>query len=156
MSKRAPSNTALKKRAKPGKPEFVPTEGQRNAVTLMVAGGMTHERIRFAIINEDTKAPISKDTLEKVFRRELDEGQANVDAIVLGALMANVRKGNMTAIIWYQKNRMGWTDASPFEGGGGGGGQHEQRVIITGGLPQDWEKYKPTAEEIAASIPKDG
>jgi hypothetical protein len=33
-----------------------------------------------------------------------------MDAIACTMLSMQIRKGNLTAIIWYQKNRMGWRD----------------------------------------------
>lgn len=44
------------------------------------------------------------------FKAALEEGARHADAKVTGRLYENCLAGDTTAIIWWQKNRMGWRD----------------------------------------------
>lgn len=44
------------------------------------------------------------------FARAIEEGTLNPNARVTGALFDQCMQGNVTAIIWWQKNKMGWRD----------------------------------------------
>ena len=96
---------------KHGRVQFEPMAEHRQAVRVMAGFGIPHDRIRLAVINQETGRPISKDTLERVFDHELEVGSVEMDLIACTMLAKKVRDGNITAIIWYQKNRMGWRDS---------------------------------------------
>jgi len=105
------------KHGKPGRPRqpglerrFEPTQEQREIVRLLVGFGISHERIVKCIRNPLTRRPIGTDTLERAFPSELDCGSAELDAVVCGMLAKKIREGNIVALIWYMKNRMGWAD----------------------------------------------
>lgn len=98
-----------------GMPPFIPTDEQRGVVELMAGFGIDQVRIRSVIINPRTGKGISLETLEKAFREELDRGMAKMDALVATSHAQQIKAGNITAIIWYQKNRWGWSDAQRLE-----------------------------------------
>jgi hypothetical protein len=105
------------KHGKPGRPRqpglehrFEPTQEQREIVRLLVGMGVTPDRICKCIRNPLTRRPIGVETLTKRFADELDCGSAELDALACGMLAKKIREGNIVAIIWYQKNRMGWAD----------------------------------------------
>jgi len=43
------------------------------------------------------------------------DGTIEMDAIVSGMLMTKIRQGNMAAIFWYMRSRMGWKDTADVE-----------------------------------------
>ena len=43
------------------------------------------------------------------------DGTIEMDAIVSGMLMTKIRHGNMAAIFWYMRSRMGWKDTADVE-----------------------------------------
>src|SRR5262249_56836970 len=57
-----------------------------------------------------TRRPIGVHALERAFADELDCGSAELDALACGMLAKRIREGNIVALIWYMKNRMGWAD----------------------------------------------
>lgn len=72
------------------RPPFRPTAAHRRKVAAGVAGGMTQEQIAAAI-------GITKPTLEKYFRAELDTGAAVKRLEVIDALFAKAKRGNVSA-----------------------------------------------------------
>jgi hypothetical protein len=110
----APANIPTRKPGRPkrgrGQPKFVPSKEQRNLVKLLIGYGIPQDRVCLAIPNKYSGKPISKNTLERAFEQEIISGMAEMDAMCAVSLHRRVREGNMTAIIWYMKNRMGWRD----------------------------------------------
>lgn len=93
-----------------GMPEFEPTDEMREAVRIMIGIGLTQEQAALAIINPRTGKGISEMTLRSAFAEELKDGRAHVDAMVAQSMIARIKGGSDTMIIWYQKNRWGWRD----------------------------------------------
>ena len=58
---------------------------------------------------------MSKHTLEKHFREELDRGMAVTHYKVANSLVDNALAGNVTAQIWYTKAQMGWKETQVVE-----------------------------------------
>jgi len=79
-------------------------------VQLLVGVGISHEQICKCIRNPHTRRPIGVKTLERCFPQEIDRGRAATDALVATMLMEKIKEGNVTAIIWFTKNRWGWAD----------------------------------------------
>ena len=100
--------------AKRGRPAFAPTPMQRETVKLMVAGGIQQPAIAGVL-------GISEPTLRRHFRKEIANGAAEVALIVVAAHLKRIRAGDMRAIEWWEKARMGWRervvedDAKPAE-----------------------------------------
>ena len=72
--------------------------------------GLPQDQICQLVISERTKEPISKETLEKHFRAELDRGAAKANYEVISWLHDNCRAGKETSQIWWTKVRCGWKE----------------------------------------------
>lgn len=110
--------------------EFQPTDEQRTFVRMAVVAGFKQDDICKGVINPETENPISKHTLEKHFRKEIDTGMLDAGVRVVGSLYQNALDGDTTAAIWYTKARLGWkgTDVSERVGKDGGAIQHEHTL----------------------------
>ena len=148
---------------------YVPSERDRRAVELMVRHGVPLEEIRRVVVNPATGKPVSKTTLTRHFRREIDSGmvQANTEVaeslfrqavgrarvIVDGEVVEEERAPNTSAAIWWTKARMGWkagadedeTKAGPEPASAGG------KVTIY--IPDNGRH--PPAARTAGSLPRD-
>jgi DNA-binding CsgD family transcriptional regulator len=92
--------------AKPGRPAYVPTDKDRGTVRLMVSGGITYDRIA-ALLG------ISESTLERHFKSDIAMGKAEIDALSIRTVVSVMREGGrdgLTAAMWWQKSRMGWSE----------------------------------------------
>lgn len=65
---------------------------------------------------------ITKPTLHKYYREELDKGLAEANAKVAGSLYNQAINGNTTAAIFWTKSRMGWRETNVTEHTGKDGG----------------------------------
>src|SRR5574343_122197 len=93
------------------RPPYVPTDAERNRVLQYAGFGLTQEQICTLVINPQTGEPISKPTLEKAFRNELDMGAAKLNAAVAQSLYKQATgtgSQSVTAAIFWAKSRMGW------------------------------------------------
>lgn len=96
------------------KPPHKPTAGDRARVKTMAGLGITQDDI-CAIVG------ISKPTLHKYYREELNVGAAEANAAVAQSLFkqaTNKEKPSVVAAIFWMKARAGWSDQEPREDGG--------------------------------------
>lgn len=89
--------------ARRGRPPFKPTKEQRDIVESTSGYGIPHDQIARLI-------GITKPTLEKHFRNELDVGAAKANAKVVESLYEQAVGGNVTAAIWWTKARLKWSE----------------------------------------------
>jgi hypothetical protein len=89
---------------------FEPTKEHRELVKLLAGYGIPEARIVKVVRNPHTRRPIQVPTLHKHFAEELESGAEEMNAVVCAMLSTKIRQGNIVAIIWYMKNRMGWKD----------------------------------------------
>src|SRR5215831_17027398 len=94
---------------KVGRPRFEPTDEQRAMVERAAGLGFTQDKICALL------GGMSKHTLEKHFREELDRGMAVTHYKVANSLVDNALAGNVTAQIWYTKAQMGWKETQVVE-----------------------------------------
>lgn len=95
-----------------GRPEFKPTDEQRRFVTLCTMGGINHEQIAKTI-------GISRNTLEKHFREELDNAAAEANARVVGVAYEQAVSGQHPAMtMFWLKTRLGWREKKELEHSG--------------------------------------
>lgn len=111
----------------PGEPKrgplpWNPSPVERRLVEIGVASGMTHKQIADAL-------DVTRDTLEKRCRKELDAGVGAANIKVGGALFQKCMKGDTTAIIWWEKTRCGMKDLSRVEHTGADGRPIEYRQL---------------------------
>jgi hypothetical protein len=101
-----------------GRPRFVPTEKQREAVALLCGVGLTYVEIAACVTNPSSNAGISTTVLQREFKEELAGGQAKVKGKVLGNLVRHAcgtGPGSVTAAIFLAKVRYGWREVQEIE-----------------------------------------
>jgi hypothetical protein len=97
-------------RKKAGQPAFKPTDEERKLVEQMTACGIPQESQCLVI-----RDGIDDKTLRKHFRRELDTAATKANAKVAGTLFNKAMGGDTTAIIWWTKTRMKWSERQEVE-----------------------------------------
>jgi hypothetical protein len=113
MPKGGPDFTA---RGKPrvkmtaGRPAWQPNDEQRMIVRFL-SGRLTQESIASIV-------GTTVDTLAKRCRKELDEGADDANVMIEGALFRECMRGNVTAIIWWDKTRRRMKEVVAHEVGG--------------------------------------
>jgi hypothetical protein len=93
-----------------GRKLFEPTDKERRDVEAMAGYGITHDQIRMII-----RDGISKETLEKHFYIELKRGRAKANVNVAKSLYQKCLAGDTTAMIWWTKSQMKWSDTQVQE-----------------------------------------
>ena len=96
------------------KPPHEPDARSRSQVKTLVSMGASHDDICLVI-------GVSKPTMYKYYREELDAGAIEANATVAQSLFqqaTNPDKPNVVAAIFWLKARAGWRDADPREGVG--------------------------------------
>ena len=99
-----------------GRKEYVATKENRQQVGIWAACGMQQDFMCSQLINPATGKGISRHTLEKVYRSELDNGLLIANSIVQQSLFKKAvgnAPQNVTAAIFWLKCRAGW---KPVEG----------------------------------------
>lgn len=84
---------------------FEPTEEQRYSVGLMAAIGIPHDDIALAL-------SISRNTLRRAFKEELNTGRTKTTARVADSLVRQALAGNVTAAIFWLKTKGGFTEGA--------------------------------------------
>ena len=97
-------------RKKAGQPAFKPTDDARKLVEQLTACGIPQESQCLVI-----RDGIDDKTLRKHFRRELDTAATKANAKVAGALFNKAMGGDTTAIFWWTKPRMKWSERQEVE-----------------------------------------
>jgi hypothetical protein len=87
----------------PGKPPHEPSQVDRDTVSAMAAGGISQEDIARV-------RGISRNTLLKHYRHELDTGAAALNTVVIIELVKRIKAGDFAAIRWWTQSRMGWSE----------------------------------------------
>ncbi|NEU95666.1 hypothetical protein [Bradyrhizobium uaiense] len=70
----------------------------------------THSDLCAVLINPATGDPISLQTFARCFAREIKTAKIELDNIASGGFVKQLRRGNMTAFIWYSKTQWGWSE----------------------------------------------
>ena len=89
-----------------GRPSYKPTDEQRKMVEAMSSVGIQQDNIAKVL-------GISKPTLEKYFREELDVADVKANAKVAANLFRQATKDDprsVVAAIFWMKTRMGWKE----------------------------------------------
>jgi hypothetical protein len=101
-------------KGKSGRPRHKPTDESREEVRRLAGFGIPAEDIGLVI-------GVTRPTLIKYYRTELDDGVAKANAHVAGFLFNQARAGNVTAQIFWLKTRARWKEP-PVEHTGEDGG----------------------------------
>ena len=94
-------------------PPFKPTDDERKLVEQMTACGIPQESQCLVIRNG-----IDDKTLRKHFRHELDTAATKANTKVAGTLFNKAMGGDTTALIWWTKTRMKWSEKQEVEHSG--------------------------------------
>jgi len=88
-----------------GREPFVPTEDEKAQVELLSGYGLPFEQICAVI-----RTGISLATLRRHFGDELIKGKAKANAQVGRGLFQKAMAGDTTAMIWWTKSQMKWSE----------------------------------------------
>ena len=98
-------------RAGAGKPPFKPTDAERRQVETFAGLGLPIRHIA-ALLREG----IAADTVLKHFPVELERGKAKANAKVAQTLFQKATSGDTTAMIWWSKTQMKWSERLELTG----------------------------------------
>lgn len=93
-----------------GRPAFVPTDAERKQVEAFSGYGLPIDQI--AVLVRDG---IHVDTLRAHFSAELQSGKAKANAKVGQTLFQKAVGGDTTAMIWWSKTQMRWSETQRLE-----------------------------------------
>ncbi len=112
----APAKKSGRGGARPGagKPPFKPTEKERAQVETLAGFGLPIRQIA-ALIRDGVAA----DTVLKYFGPELERGKAKASAKVAQTLFQKALGGDTTAMIWWTKSQMKWSERVEVTGADG-------------------------------------
>ena len=108
-----------------GRPAFVPTDADRKQVETLSGYGLPIDQI--AILIRDG---ISVDTLRAHFQDELKSGKAKANGQIAQTLFQKVKAGSETALIWWTKSQMRWSERHEITGVDGGPIKTESTVVL--------------------------
>jgi hypothetical protein len=139
-----------------GQPRFQPTPEQRSMVESMKGYGMTHLDICQVVFSKKGR-PIDQKTLEKHFRKELDQGAVKANSKVAQSLFQQATGGGdwkqaiPTAGIWWSKCRMRWKETIVQENVGKDGGPIRHQIDLSGLTDEQLAKLEE-AQEVIRSL----
>ena len=103
---------------KGGRPKHEPTDQSRKTVEAMAAGGILQDDIAVVI-------GVAPKTLREHYREELDTAATKANA----KIAQKATSGDTTALIWWTKARMRWSEKQDVE--------HSGSVSVFTGVPRD-------------------
>ncbi len=90
--------------------KFIPTKAERREVVKLISVGITQVQVAMVI-----RDGISKPTLEKHFRHELDTAMIKANAKIGGKIFSNAMAGCKASAMFWAKCRMGWKEIHVLE-----------------------------------------
>lgn len=137
-----------------GRPEFVPTEKDRELVKNMARCNMPQESMTL-MVRWPNGRPISVKTLRKCFREELISGHTEVGMQLVGAAYKKAMAGDTGAICFLLKTGYGFRetvhqeitgkDGAPLQAGATG-------VIVVPGMVADAEAWEKMAADQQSAL----
>jgi hypothetical protein len=100
-----------------GRNPFEPTETERKQVEALSGYGLPLEQIAVLV-----RKSISVETLTTHFKEELISGKAKANSQVGRTLFQKATGGDTTAMIWWTKTQMKWSETQKVEHTGKDGG----------------------------------
>jgi len=100
-----------------GRPAFEPSETERKQVEALSGYGLPLDQIAVLV-----RKGISVDTLTTHFKDELISGKAKANSQVGRTLFQKATGGDTTAMIWWTKTQMKWSETQKVEHTGKDGG----------------------------------
>jgi hypothetical protein len=98
-----------------GRPAFSPTAEQRTYVEVLYSVGHPLEEIARIIINQSTGRHISKNTLCKYFREELDTARTKFLVICASKLRSKIINDDTASLLFALKTQFGWRETNRLE-----------------------------------------
>ena len=120
--KRGPNGGA---RPGAGRPAFVPTDAERKQVEALSGYGIPQEQIAMLV-----RDGIHLETLKTHFAQQLGTGKAKANAQVGKTLFNRAIGGDTTAMIWWSKTQMKWTEVQRHELTGADGGPIQTQAQV--------------------------
>jgi len=115
-----------------GRMPFEPKDAERKQVEALSGYGLPIEQIAMLI-----RDGIDADTLRKHFSSELVSGKSKANAQIGRTLFQKAMGGDTTAMIWWSKTQMRWSETQKHELTGADGAPLEiariERVIVKNG-----------------------
>lgn len=108
-----------------GRPAFEPTADERKQVETLSGYGLPIDQI--AVLVRDG---ISVDTLRAHFESELKSGKAKANGQIAQTLFQKAKAGSETALIWWTKSQMRWSERHEITGADGGPIKTEATVTL--------------------------
>jgi hypothetical protein len=136
-----------------GRKSFQPTPEQRSMVESMKGYGMLHADICQVVLAKNGK-PIDHKTLEKHFRKELDQGAVKANSKVAQSLFQQAtgagdwKQAVPVAAIWWSKCRMHWKETVVQEHTGKDGGPIRHQVDLSKLTDEQLAKLEEAQEAI--------
>lgn len=115
------------------RPKHVPTDKDRQDVAAWVCAGIPFTAMADLLRIDET-------TLRRCYPTELEHGTAIANGAVAKQLMQQVLAGNVTAMIWWTKTKMGWREKAP---------EDNQVLVKVDGKPVD---AKELAHELREAL----
>lgn len=115
-----------------GRPAFEPTDADRKQVEALSGYGLPVHQIAALI-----RGGISVDTLYAHFQDEMLSGKAKANSQIAQTLFQKAKAGSETAMIWWTKSQMRWSERHEIVGADGGPIKTEATVTLDPG-----EAYK--------------
>jgi hypothetical protein len=108
--------------------EYIPAQKDRDLVRTLSGIGVPQNDICILV-------GVTKPTLHKHFREDLDRGMAEANAKVAKTLYERAISGDLGAAIFWAKARMGWREKQEIEV------KHEHSYVIRAPLPSPSEDH---------------
>jgi hypothetical protein len=123
----------------PGQPQHQPTDKSRSTVKAMSAYGVPQEQVA-RVLDIDSK------TLRLHYRNELDLGLIEANTQIARTLFQQAVGGNIGALIWWTKSRMGWREKHDVEYSG--------TITVASALNAATERLKTLGGDIQLNDPE--
>ena len=141
------------------KRKFSPNNEMRGLVKMLLAlSDCTYDEICECLMNPITMQPISRDTFERAFKREIKVAKTEMKAIASAAFVKGLKSGNLGHFAMFAKNKMGWSDnpaADKTNKPDPSGGTIKHEVEIIGGLPSGSSPDKPEGDDYSEIPPEE-
>jgi hypothetical protein len=108
-----------------GRPPFVPTDADRKQVEALSGYGLPVHQIAALI-----QGGISVDLLYDHFRDEMVSGKAKANSQIAQTLFQKAKGGSESAMIWWTKSQMRWSERHEITGADGGPIKTESTVTL--------------------------
>jgi hypothetical protein len=108
-----------------GRKPFAPTDADRKQVEALSGYGLPVHQIAALI-----QGGIAVDMLYKYFRDEMVSGKAKANSQVAQTLFKKAMAGDVTAMIWWSKSQLRWSERHEITGADGGPIKTEATVTI--------------------------